>query len=77
MKRKIKKTNRPPKKLSNAVKKKIKEDAFWDGDKNVNADDAVIINPSRYDVQSEVSAMDSFRDFAREHRGNGLTYGDY
>ena len=77
MKRKQKKTFRKTPKKLDRVKKLAKEEAFWATDKNVNADDAVVINPSARDVYSEISAMDSFRDFARESRGNSLTYGDY
>ena len=77
MKRKQKKVFRKTPKKLDRVKKMVKEDAFWDGDKNVNADDAVVINPSARDIYSEISSLDSFRDYAREHRGNGLTYGDY
>ena len=77
MKRKQKKVFRKTPKKLDRVKKMVKEDAFWDNDKNVNADDAVIINPSARDIYSEISSLDSFRDYAREHRGNGLTFGDY
>ena len=77
MKRKQKKVFRKTPKKLDRVKKMVKEDAFWDGDKNVNADDAVVINPSARDIYSEISSLDSFRDYAREHRGNGLTFGDY
>ena len=80
MKSKIKKNRKVGAKRGRPAKKIVKppmEDKFWDGDSNVTADDARVTNPSKWEIRDEVSQMDSFRDFARESRGNNLTYGDY
>ena len=53
------------------------EEKFWDENEKINADDAVVINPTSRDIIDEVSGLDSFRDYARESRGNTLSYGDY
>lgn len=59
------------------LKKVSKEDRFLDESMVVNADNAMITHPNASDIRDEISGLDSFRDWARESRGNSLTFGDY
>jgi len=40
-------------------------------------DDLQMTEPEPEDVMDEVRQMPAFRDYEREHRGDGLTFGDY
>jgi hypothetical protein len=62
------------------VKKQVKtpkDDTYLNEDSKVVVEDAVVMHSTRDDVRDEINYLDSFRDFARESRGNGLTFGDY
>ena len=52
-------------------------DKFIDEETSIDADDACVSQPGDWDIRDEVSHLESFRDWAQESRGNGLTYGDY
>jgi hypothetical protein len=54
-----------------------KEDKFWDENDTRIVEDAMVMNPTRHDIVDEIGSLESFRDYAREARGNNLSYGDY
>ena len=54
-----------------------KEDKFWDEDAPVVVEDTFVSQPSHVEVNEVLSDLDGYRDWARESRGNGLTFGDY
>ena len=62
---------------SKKLDKVTKEDKFLDEDSKVIVEDAFLSQPSAYEIRDTVAELDSYRDWQRESRGNGLTYGDY
>jgi hypothetical protein len=59
------------------VAKVVKEDKFLNEDSTVIVDDAYVSHPSDDIVRAAVYDLPGYQDWARESRGNGLTFGDY
>ncbi len=62
---------------SKKIDKAHKEDKFFDEDTALIVEDAYVSQPSYNEVREVVADMDGFRDWQRESRGNGLTFGGY
>jgi len=74
VKRKFRKTL---KRVDKVKKLSEQEDTFLNEDSPVIVEDAFVSQPSREEVREVLSDLDGYRDWQRESRGNGLTYGDY
>ena len=74
VKRKFRKTL---KRVDKVKKLSEQEDTFLNEDSPVIVEDAFVSQPSRDEVREVLSDLDGYRDWQRESRGNGLTYGDY
>ena len=76
--KKVKRKFRKSLKRVDKVKKLAEqEDTFLNEDSAVIVEDAFVSQPSREEVREVLHDLDGYRDWARESRGNGLTYGDY
>jgi hypothetical protein len=80
-KRKLKKVKSKrgnfPRNPNRSLKKVAKDDVFLDEDSKVIVDDAYVSHPGDDIVRDVVHDLPGFQDWARESRGNGLTFGDY
>jgi hypothetical protein len=62
---------------SKKIDKVEKEDKFLNEDSTVIVEDAYVAHPGEDVVRDVVYDLPGYQDWARESRGNGLTFGDY
>jgi hypothetical protein len=71
MKRKLKK------KQTKGAVKMPKTNTYLNENSKLIVESAIVMHSTRDDVRDELSNLAGFQDFARESRGNSLTFGDY
>lgn len=80
-KRKVKKTAvkkyRKTLKRVDKVSEKKQEDQFLNEDSAIIVENAYVSHPGEDAVQDVMRDLPGYQDWARESRGNGLTFGDY
>lgn len=77
IKKKAVKKYRKTLKRIDKVSKKKQEDQFLNEDSAVIIENAYVSHPGEDIVRDVVYDLPGYQDWARESRGNGLTYGDY